>query len=43
MFTDLLAPRVAVARKRLELDQGLAPLDCTKFRPPGRGGQLALF
>lgn len=43
VFADLLARRVAVARKRLGLDQGLPPLDCGKFRPPDRGGQLALF
>jgi len=43
VFAELLARRVAVARKRLGLDQGLPPLDCGKFRPPNLGGQLGLF
>jgi len=43
VFADLLARRFTVARKRLGLDQGLPPLECGKFRPPGRGGQLGLF
>lgn len=43
VFADLLARRVALARKRLGLDQGLPPLDCGKFRPPNPGGQYALF
>lgn len=43
VFANLLARRVAVACKRLGLDQGLPPLDCTKFRPPNLSGQIPLF
>jgi len=43
VFADLLARRVAVARKQLGLDQTLPPLDCEKFKPPSLGGQLNLF
>lgn len=43
VFADLLARRVAVARRRLGLDQELPPLACDRFRPPVAGGQLSLF
>lgn len=43
VFADLLARRVAVARRRLGLDQELPPLACDRFRPPSAGGQLSLF
>ncbi|MEW6677176.1 MAG: PA0069 family radical SAM protein [Pseudomonadota bacterium] len=43
VFAELLARRFDVARRRLKLDQGLAALDSSRFRPPGRTGQYSLF
>lgn len=41
---DLLAQRFALSCRRLGLDRGLPPLDCTRFAPPPRpGDQLELF
>lgn len=41
---DLLARRVALARRRLGYDARLPALDCTRFRaPPRSGDQLSLF
>lgn len=42
-YASLLARRFEVAARRLGLDRRIPPLDCTRFRRPGRGGQLALF
>ena len=41
---DLLHQRFRLARKRLELERVLTPLDCSRFaRPPQPGDQLSLF
>ncbi len=40
---DLLAQRMAKAKKRLGLIEGLPPLAVDRFRSPGPEGQLALF
>jgi DNA repair photolyase len=41
---DLIAKRFEVAVRRLGLETGdHAPLDCSQFRKPGAGGQLALW
>ncbi len=44
VMADLLAQRFRAATRRLGLDGGLPPLDCTRFAPPPRpGDQLSLF
>ena len=42
-FADLLAKRFKVACQRLGFNRNRESLDTTRFRPPQRGGQLALF
>lgn len=45
-FAELIAKRFAIACRRFALNQkrrGEEPLDCTRFRPPLRNGQLTLF
>ncbi|MGH8754584.1 MAG: PA0069 family radical SAM protein [Burkholderiales bacterium] len=42
-FADLLAKRFKVACQRLGFNRDREPLDTARFRPPQRGGQLALF
>lgn len=42
VYADLLAQRFRLAVRRLGFP-GIAPLDCTRFRPPAPHGQLALF
>lgn len=43
VHADLLAQRMAKARKRLGLVGGLPPLAVDRFRPPGLNGQMTLF
>lgn len=43
-IADLIARRFRLARRRLGFDEGLPPLDHTRFGPPPRpGDQLSLF
>lgn len=45
-YADLISKRFEIARRRFRLNQkrrGEEPLDCSRFRPPARGGQLPLF
>ena len=42
-YAQLLERRFVVARDRLGFAAVATPLDCTKFVPPARGGQLRLF
>jgi DNA repair photolyase len=42
-YASMLARRFDVAASRLGLAESLPPLDCTRFRVPGRGVQLPLF
>ena len=42
-FAELLAQRFERACVRLGLDRGRIALDCSRFRPPSRNGQLSLF
>jgi DNA repair photolyase len=43
VFAELIRKRFATACRRLGLDRDLPPLDCERFRPPARAGQLSLF
>jgi DNA repair photolyase len=43
-FAELVDKRFSIACKRLGLNrQSWGELDCTRFRPPAKGPQLALF
>ncbi len=45
-YAELIEKRFRLACRRYGLDKerrGEKPLDCTRFKPPPRGGQLALF
>jgi hypothetical protein len=44
-FAELLARRFRIASHRLGFDRAARyeAMDCTRFRPPSPGGQLALF
>jgi len=45
-YANLIADRFEIACRRFGLNRkrrGEEPLDCTRFRPPSRGGQLSLF
>ena len=42
-FAELLAKRFKVACQRLGLNRNRESLDTARFRPPQRGGQMALF
>jgi DNA repair photolyase len=42
-FAELLAKRFKVACQRLNFNRNRESLDTARFRPPQRGGQLALF
>lgn len=42
-YAQLLERRFVVARDRLGFAAVATPLDCTRFVPPARGGQLRLF
>ncbi|MEA3413487.1 MAG: PA0069 family radical SAM protein [Pseudomonadota bacterium] len=42
-IAELLAQRFHLASKRLGFRSEAEPLDCNRFRPPGRAGQLPLF
>ena len=43
VHAELLARRMAVARRRLGLNGDLGPLAVDRFRPPGLPGQISLF
>ncbi|MCK9199759.1 MAG: PA0069 family radical SAM protein [Gallionella sp.] len=43
LFADLLEKRFRIACERLGLNQEEMGLDVSRFRPPGRGGQMGLF
>jgi DNA repair photolyase len=43
IYADLLAQRMAKARKRLGLTKTMPPLSVAHFRPPGMKGQMSLF
>lgn len=43
IYADLLAQRMAKARKRLGLTEGMPPLATEHFQPLGMRGQIALF
>lgn len=43
VWADLFRARFRLARKRAGIANGRIELDCTQFRPPAPGGQLALF
>ena len=43
VWADLLRARFRLARKRAGIGQREFELDCSQFRAPERGGQLALF
>lgn len=43
VYADLLAQRMAKAKKRLGLDGDMPPLSVERFRPPGMKGQISLF
>jgi DNA repair photolyase len=45
-YAELIAKRFEIACARIGLNRerrGEQPLDCARFRPPARGGQMALF
>ncbi len=43
-YAEALSLRARLAKKRYGLDRELAPLDCSRFRPPARAGdQLSLL